>query len=122
MFGAARGARPDLDQVGEAGRDGYAFSRIVVAGHRRISMTDSDLRNLLSQLHTRLEGSPSLDEEDRRLLVIVLGDIGKVLTSSQKPAPDIAGLESLAVKFEADHPALSEGLRRLADTLAKAGI
>ena len=37
-------------------------------------------------------------------------------------APDIAGLESLAVKFEDDHPALAEGLRRLADTLAKAGI
>jgi hypothetical protein len=85
-------------------------------------MTDSDLRSLLSQLHTRLGSSPSLDAEDRRLLVTLLEDIDKVLASSQKTAPDIAGLESLAVKFEADHPALAEGLRRLADTLAKAGI
>jgi len=86
-------------------------------------MSDNDLRNLLTQLHARLGGTRPLDEEDRRLLVTLLGDIEKALekTSAAQP-PDTSGLESLAVKFEADHPALAEGLRRLADTLAKAGI
>jgi hypothetical protein len=84
---------------------------------------ENDLRNLLTQLHARLAGAPSLDEEDRRLLVTVLGDIEQAL--AKRPAaspPGDRGLESLALKFEADHPALAETLRRLADTLAKAGI
>jgi hypothetical protein len=60
--------------------------------------------------------------EDRRLLVALLGDIEGVLAKGPSGQTDTSGLESLAVKFEADHPALADGLRRLADTLAKAGI
>jgi len=53
----------------------------------------------------------------------VLGDIESALAKNPTATtPDTPGLESLAVKFEADHPALAESLRRLADTLAKAGI
>jgi hypothetical protein len=85
-------------------------------------MTDSDLRNLLTQLHARLGSSQSLDAEDRRLLITLLGDIEGVLGQGASGQADTSTLESLAVKFEADHPALAEGLRRLADTLAKAGI
>jgi hypothetical protein len=86
-------------------------------------MNDSELRDLLTQLHARLGNARSLSAEDRNLLVTVLGDIGKVLETSEASArPDVPGLESLAVKFEADHPAVAEGLRRLADTLGKAGI
>jgi len=85
-------------------------------------MSDSELRSLLTQLHDRLGSSRSLDSEDRRLLVTLLGDIEGVLAKGSTGPADTSGLESLAVKFEADHPALAEGLRRLADTLAKAGI
>jgi hypothetical protein len=85
-------------------------------------MTDSDLRHLLTQLHARLGNSQSLDAEDRRLLQALLGDIEKALAPGASAPADTAGIESLAVKFEADHPALAEGLRRVADTLAKAGI
>jgi len=85
-------------------------------------MSDSDLRNLLTQLHTRLGSSHSLDADDRRLLMTLLGDIEGVLAKGSSAPADTSGLESLAVKFEADHPALAEGLRGLADTLAKAGI
>jgi len=90
-------------------------------------MNESDLRHLLTQLHGRLANAQSLDADDRRLLVTVLGDIESALAKNSPagaPAgvPDAPGLESLAVKFEADHPALAESLRRLADTLAKAGI
>jgi len=86
-------------------------------------MSDSDLRNLLTQLHARLGSAHTLDTEDRRLLTTVLGDIEKVLTNGEVVSPpSTPGLESLAVKFEADHPALAETLRRLVDALAKAGI
>ncbi len=86
-------------------------------------MNESELRNLLTQLHDRLGNSRSLDADDRRLLVTVLGDIENALANSQAArSHDSSGIESLAVKFEADHPALAETLRRLADTLAKAGI
>jgi hypothetical protein len=105
MLRAIGGRFPDLDQV-----------------IPEDSMTDSDLRNLLTQLHARLGSSQSLDAEDRRLLVTLLGDIEGVLAEGSSNPADTSGLESLAVKFEADHPALADGLRRLADTLAKAGI
>lgn len=86
-------------------------------------MAENDLRNLLTQLHTRLESAANLGADDRRLLVTVLGDIEKLLASSPvTPPPDASRLESLAMKFETDHPALAETIRRLADTLAKAGI
>jgi hypothetical protein len=86
-------------------------------------MSQSDLRNLLTQLHARLGNAQSLDADDRRLLTTVLADIEHALEkgTGTRPAPG-GGLESLAVKFEADHPALAETLRRVADTLAKAGI
>ncbi len=86
-------------------------------------MNESDLRNLLTQLHARLGSAQSLNAEDRRLLGTVLSDIEKVLTTNDPARPPSAsGLEGLAVKFEADHPALAETLRRLVDALAKAGI
>ena len=46
----------------------------------------------------------------------------KALAKGSAGGADTSGIETLAVKFEADHPALAEGLRRVADTLAKAGI
>jgi len=86
-------------------------------------MNDSDLRDLLTQLHTRLGNAQSLDDEDRRLLSTVLQDIEKVLNRDESAqAPTESGLENLAVKFEAGHPALAESLRRLVDALGKAGI
>ena len=86
-------------------------------------MNESDLRSLLTQLHARLGSAQSLDTEDRRLLATVLHDIERVLMKGDAgQPPNASGLESLAVKFEADHPAVAETLRRLADALGKAGI
>jgi hypothetical protein len=86
-------------------------------------MDEDNLRDLLKQVHARLGGAQSLEAEDRRLLATVLRDIEAVLEKSdtaQSPSP--SGVESFAVKFEAEHPALADTLRRLADALAKAGI
>ena len=86
-------------------------------------MHESELRRLLTQLHDRLGNAQSLDADDKRLLATVLGDIEHALAKSQPArSPDTSSMESLAVKFETDHPALAETLRRVADTLAKAGI
>ena len=88
-------------------------------------MSHTDLRNLLTQLHARLGNAESLDAEDRRMLTTVLADIENALAKgagSPASAGAQEGLESLAVKFEADHPALAETLRRFVDSLGKAGI
>lgn len=86
-------------------------------------MSQTDLRHLLTQLHARLESAQALDAEDRRLLATVLADIEQSLAREVAAPPAAgAGLETLAVKFEADHPAVAGTLRRLVDALGKAGI
>jgi Domain of unknown function (DUF4404) len=87
------------------------------------TMSDENLRPLLTQLHARLGSTTSLDAEGRKLLTATLHDIEKVLArSGAAAAPDRPRLEALAVKFEADHPALADVLRQLIDALGKAGI
>ena len=86
-------------------------------------MSRQDLRELLTQLHTRLGGAQSLDDEERTQLVTVLRDIEKVLGKQDETAARARPrLEALAVKFEADHPAIAESIRQLTDLLGKAGI
>jgi hypothetical protein len=85
-------------------------------------MGESELDDLLRQLHTRLGDARSLDAEDRRLLTAVVRDIEAVLGKPDVHAQSATGLDALAVKFEADHPALADTLRRLVDALGKAGI
>ena len=85
-------------------------------------MGKSELDDLLEQLHTRLGAAHSIDDEDRRRLTAALHDIESVLGRRESRPPESHGLESFAVKFETDHPALAGTLRRLADALGKAGI
>jgi hypothetical protein len=96
------------------------------------------LQALLARVHERLNEAGSVDADSRELLGQVMGDIERALQSGRaSPAPGgrskvptVAAtaethtprLEALAVQFEADHPALAEGLRSLADLLGKAGI
>jgi hypothetical protein len=86
-------------------------------------MINEDLSQLLTQVHERLNHAGSLDQESRSLLTTVMHDIEKILARQHVVvAPAGPRVESLAVKFEADHPALAEVLRQLADTLGRAGI
>jgi len=86
-------------------------------------MSGQDLRPLLAELHKRLTHAKSLDADSRKLLLTVAHDIEKALANDEqvtvvaKPP-----LETLAVRFEADHPALAGVLRQIMDTLGKAGI
>lgn len=85
----------------------------------------SSLREHVQALHTELADTRSVDPESRDALVTLLRDITRILEGSDA-VPDDASLadrlETQAVRFEADHPALGAALRQLVDALAKAGI
>ncbi|HVN98828.1 MAG TPA: DUF4404 family protein [Steroidobacteraceae bacterium] len=81
-------------------------------------MSKESLHQALVRLHAELQDAPQLDEEARRLLAAVAADIGRA-TSDATHAPR---LEALAVRFEADHPALAARLRGIADALGRGGL
>ena len=89
-------------------------------------MSEESLRELLARVHERLSQSGSIDAESRRLLGALMQDIGRALGDTPADNSAVSGhvprLEALAVRFEADHPALAELLRQLTDVLAKLGI
>jgi predicted component of type VI protein secretion system len=101
-------------------------------------MAEESLRELLARLHEQLgSSSRALDGESRQLLTTVMRDIERALDRSDRAmdqadrtlddasaavAAHTPRLESLAVRFEAGHPAVAEALRELIDALVKAGI
>lgn len=101
-------------------------------------MAEESLRELLARLHEQLGARErSLDVESRRLLTTAMRDIEQVLDRADRAmdkadetrddasaavAVHTPRLESLAVRFEAGHPAIAEALRELIDALVKAGI
>ena len=88
-----------------------------------LTMSDPKLRALLSQLHSHLTQTQSLDSDARTRLTTALHDIEQALARSVKPtAPTKSRLEALAVQFEADHPTVATVVRELIDALGKAGI
>lgn len=84
-------------------------------------MANEELHGLISKLHDALERTRELDDESRRLLQKVAGDLTRL-------APAGAGsehaplLEGLAVRLESSHPAVSAAVRSLVDALARAGV
>jgi predicted component of type VI protein secretion system len=93
-------------------------------------MPEESLRELLARLHQQLGATgQTVDGEARQLLNTVMRDIERALgpagglrEESGAAATHTPRLESLAVRFEAGHPALAEALRELIDALVKAGI
>jgi hypothetical protein len=82
-------------------------------------MSSEQLNSLLQRLHEELARAATLDGESRRLLGVVVADIERLgLATPTTPG----GLETLAVRFEADHPAVAATLRQVGDLLGKAGI
>ena len=90
--------------------------------------SEKGLRELLARLRERLSQARSVDAESRKHLAAVVHDIDTALgDSGPQGAVDTAGahaprLESLAVRFEADHPALAEVIREVIDALVRVGI
>ena len=86
----------------------------------------TQLKDQLAALHVELARTRSVDDPELRTrLIELLGDITRLLG---KPATAgehnslIEQLDALAVRFEADHPALGSAIRQVVDALAKAGI
>jgi hypothetical protein len=80
------------------------------------------LEVLLARIHERLNEAGSVDAGSREMLTQVMGDIERALAQQEAPAANTSRLEALAVRFEADHPALAATLRRLVDLLSEVGI
>ncbi len=82
-------------------------------------MSSEQLNSLLQRLHDELARAATLDAESWRLLGVVVSDIERLgLAAPTTPG----GFEALAVRFEADHPAVAATLRQVGDLLGKAGI
>lgn len=84
----------------------------------------TSLKQQLQAMHQQLRETPTADAETRQWLLILLADITRLLdpdgtTAESSPT---ATLETLAARFDADHPALSNAMRQLIDALGKAGI
>jgi predicted component of type VI protein secretion system len=101
-------------------------------------MAEESLRELLARLHEQLGArGRSLDADSRQLLTMAVREIehaldraDRVMDKADQSLDDVSAavaahsprLESLAVRFEAGHPAIAEALRELIDALVKAGI
>jgi hypothetical protein len=86
----------------------------------------TQLKDQLAALHAELARTRSVDDPElRQQLIVVLGDITRLLgkpTTAGEHNSLIEQLDALAVRFEADHPALGNAIRQVVDALAKAGI
>jgi hypothetical protein len=90
--------------------------------------SERGLRELLARVRERLSQARSVDPESRKHLSAAVHDIDHALADGgPQGVSDTAGahasrLESLAVRFEADHPGLAEVIREVIDALARVGI
>jgi hypothetical protein len=100
-------------------------------------MTEETLRQLLARVHERLSSSSAVDPEARDMLATVMRDIDGALakdaaktdtvsTVSVSPEARVAAtaprIEAVAVRFEAQHPAIAQLLRQIGALLGQAGI
>jgi hypothetical protein len=86
----------------------------------------TELKDRLASLHAELARTRSVDDPElRQQLIELLGDITRLLgkpTTAGEHESLIEQLDALAVRLEADHPALGAAIRQVVDTLGKAGI
>jgi len=91
----------------------------------------SELHHTLQELHEELRRAERLDPDDRAVLESLLGDIRRLLDTTQSaPAARRPGdaasrsdaLEGAAVRLEAGHPGVAGAIRAVLDALGKAGI
>jgi predicted component of type VI protein secretion system len=90
-------------------------------------MDDQELHNLLEQLHSEIERSDTVDEEERELLQHLAADIRRLLDRSEgevNPSEPsmIKRLEESIDQYEITHPDLTMLLSKLLSILSNAGI
>jgi hypothetical protein len=82
---------------------------------------EKGLRELLARLRERLSQS-RLDSDSRKHVSAVVSDIDGELGRGGAASAHAPRLESLAVRFEADHPGLAEVIREVIDALVRGGV
>jgi hypothetical protein len=84
------------------------------------------LRQMLEELHAELQRAQGLDDRSRELLDSALSDIEDLLQRAEEPGkrPEsiVERLREAVGAFEETHPALTEAVGRVVDTLASIGI
>lgn len=83
--------------------------------------SEKRLRDLLARVRER-QSQARLDAESRKHLATLVSDIDGSLGSGDAANAHVPRLEALAVRFEADHPALAEVIREVIDALVRVGI
>ena len=83
-------------------------------------MTSERIRTLLLELDKELKSTGEIDEETRRLLSKLSGDVDEISAGSQDTLSDSA--RELESRFAATHPVAERITREIADLLAKMGI
>jgi hypothetical protein len=91
---------------------------------------DREIRQMLTRLHAELEKTETLDDDERQLMLRLMGDIQETLKrSSSKSIPSEQVKKSLIWRLDAsidlleiNHPALAAMVQKALDTLSIAGI
>lgn len=83
-------------------------------------MPQETIKKQLEQLHEALAANPELDDESRELLHRVASDIDQLDPDNVQDLT--SGLQEYAVRFDNEHPTLSEILRQIIDTLGRIGV
>jgi hypothetical protein len=87
-------------------------------------MASDHLRELLQALHAELRRTDAVDEKSRELLRAIDDDIQQALERAGGAEPDslVERLRETVDRFEGTHPALTEAVSRVLDSLVKMGI
>lgn len=91
-------------------------------------MKDDELRNLLEELHKKIESTDEVDETGRELLSHLSVDIRNLLERTgheerlRGSTWEIGRLEESIRHFEVTHPSLTAALSQLLNILNNAGI
>lgn len=90
-------------------------------------MDNSNLRDTLEKLHQELEQTDNLDDESRRQLEHLMGDIRTTLereepSSAEEDDSFIEQLSDAIQQYEVSHPSLTSALQHALDILSGAGI
>ncbi len=91
---------------------------------------DQQIRQMLVQLHDKLERTHTLDEDERALMRHLMADIQEMLDQPgareapryQPTQPFVDRLEKSIDLLEVNHPTLTVVIEKLLDTLNLAGI
>jgi hypothetical protein len=89
-----------------------------------MTMTDTDLKQLLSRLHDELENTDSVDPDALRLVQELDEEINRLLEAEDNDEFDsvMDRARSVETRFAVDHPVAERFLREIIDALAKVGI